>query len=125
MTPAVTPGAIRKGKTMANKKHWLGMSVMALVFGLILTGCDIEESLFGPGDNPFIGTWENSSSVYFTFKKDAFTYVNSHENLKGAYSHDGNKATLYFDTISGSSSIQINNGSFTYESRKFTYEGKK
>jgi len=89
------------------------MSVIALAFSLILAGCD----LFG-SDNPFIGTWEYNSNVYFTFQKDSFTYANSYGSSTGAYSHDGNKATLYFDQ-GGTYSIQIDNGSFTFEGGKF------
>jgi hypothetical protein len=31
-----------KEKKMANKKHWLGMAVLALLFGLVLVGCDLN-----------------------------------------------------------------------------------
>ena len=90
---------------------------MTLVFGMILAGCD-DENLFGLNRNPFIGTWEYNSDVYFTFQKDSFTYVNSNGSSTGAYSHDGNKATLYFDQ-GGTYSIQIDNGSFAFEGGKF------
>ena len=93
------------------------MLVMALAFGLILAGCD-DESLFGLKGNPFIGTWEYNSDVYFSFKRDSFTHKNFAETYTGAYSHDGNKATLYLDQ-GDSYSIQIDNDSFTFDDRKF------
>jgi len=35
---------MKKGKTMVNKKFWLGMLVMVLVFGMTVVGCDLFET---------------------------------------------------------------------------------
>jgi hypothetical protein len=44
-----------KEKTMANKKFFVGMLVMALVFGMVVVGC--EDGSTGGGDPALNGTW--------------------------------------------------------------------
>jgi hypothetical protein len=50
-----------KEKTMANKKLWLGMLVLVLVFGMTVVGCDDSDSGNGGGGDP--DTWTNVTSL--------------------------------------------------------------
>jgi hypothetical protein len=46
---------------MANKKLWLGMLVLVLVFGMTVVGCDDSDSGNGGGGDP--DTWTNVTSM--------------------------------------------------------------
>jgi hypothetical protein len=53
---------------MANKKFWLGMLAMALVFGLVLAGCDNGGGGGGGGGGTLtikINTHDNDSTTYY------------------------------------------------------------
>jgi hypothetical protein len=50
---------------MANKRFWLGMLAMALVFGITVVGCDNGSTNGNDGTSPFLGdTLELSGQVY-------------------------------------------------------------
>jgi hypothetical protein len=48
-------------KIMSNKKIWLGMLVLVLVFGMTVVGCDDSDSGNGGGADP--DTWTNVTSL--------------------------------------------------------------
>ena len=60
-----------KEKTMANKKFWLGISVMVLVFGIMVVGCD--------GGTQY----DNSAKLEVTNKTGSTLYISDTMNDKG------------------------------------------
>jgi len=107
---------------MKNKRNWLGVLVMVLVFGMAVVGCDNDTTNGGNNGgntiiNPFIGTWKGQiySSNYFTFNTNlTFTYTAG----GGTYSFNGNNATLNVSGVTYPISIG-SDGTFTYLGQKF------
>ena len=58
---------------MANKKTWLGILVMVLVFGMTVVGCGDDDST--SGGSPYDGTWSKGtdrliiSGTNYTFRQ--------------------------------------------------------
>jgi hypothetical protein len=92
-------------KNMKKNILWLGMLAIALVFGMIVIGCDNGND--GGGADPFNGTWKNEAEgLWFVAADGKFTtysYVWSEteggeetvdgemEDLRGTYKVSGKK----------------------------------
>ena len=79
-------------KTMAKKKNWLGMLVIALVFGMTVVGC---------GGSRLNGTWVQDGygdrGVRLTFRGSNYELIdptNRWNNHKGTFSLNGKKTEL-------------------------------
>jgi hypothetical protein len=83
---------------MKDKRFFVGMLVLMLVFGFIFVGCD-NGTTDNTSANPFVGTWVNDASGY-TLEIDQNNWVlkNDGENyLKGKYAFNERNATLSVD----------------------------
>jgi hypothetical protein len=76
---------------------FVGMLVIALVFGLLLAGCDTGTN---SDSNPFVGTWIRDD-ITLTIKADStWSIIKTPEDedkftpRKGAYTYSGNTVTL-------------------------------
>ena len=69
-------------KTMSNKKFWVGMLVMVLVFGMSVVGC---------GGSRLQGTWHDGGSTFIEFGTNTvaenFELMNAR---RGTYTTRGN-----------------------------------
>jgi len=90
-----------KEKLMANRKIWLGILVMVLVFGMTVVGCDNGSGNSGSdgNDNPFIGTWTGTDvdGDLVTLVCTASTWILTTDyglNETGTYTYSGNTATI-------------------------------
>ena len=72
---------------MTRKTLWIGMTVMALVFGLTLAGCT------GGSGKALNGSWEDEYGTVITLKNGKFElpYYDGSLFLKGTYTTDDNK----------------------------------
>jgi hypothetical protein len=104
---------------MANKKFWLGMLVMVLVFGMTVVGCDPESTDSngnggggggGGTDHALNGTWTGIASgpngvsavCEFIFNNGNFEEsVDGIPFVKGSYSTSGNFLTMTITHIWG------------------------
>jgi len=75
-------------KTMAKKKNWLGMLVIALVFGMTVVGC---------GGSRLNGTWVGADGRLFKFNNGSFEVSFGPKTMKGTYTTSGNSLTLLDD----------------------------
>jgi hypothetical protein len=77
-----------KETTMANKRFWFGMLVMALVFGMTVVGCDNGSG--GTVDNsPFNGTW-TKDDYSIVVSGSNFTFLEAGTNFsKGTFTYTG------------------------------------
>jgi len=101
---------------MVNKKIWLGMLVMALVFGLTVISCDDGSTSGETVPRWAQGTWYfESSGVYRTKLANITSYqlilYNGTESIRLNYL-GSNKDTVFFESSlmvkrRGSSSIQL------------------
>jgi len=82
---------------MANKKIWLGMLVIVLVFGMTIIGC---------GAGGLDGTWENVGSPEWIliFSGKNFTDITPYQECQGTYSIKGDK--IEFSYISPGSKTE-------------------
>jgi hypothetical protein len=53
---------------MANKKIWLGILVMVLVFGMMVVGCDNDSTNDSKTDSALNGTWVSSDGSGWAYK---------------------------------------------------------
>jgi len=83
-----------KEKKMANRKNWLGILVIVLVFGMTVVGCGDGS---GGGTDPALnGTWSstNEDGVELTFNNGNYeSKANGTLMGKGTYTTSGNKMT--------------------------------
>ncbi|MDR1838892.1 MAG: hypothetical protein LBQ93_04810 [Treponema sp.] len=82
---------------MTNKKFWLGMLVMALVFGMTVSGCkDAEEG----NDGSLDGTWTKSGGYKIIVSGNTYT-----DESPGAGGYTGkikyDSSTIKFSTSAG------------------------
>jgi len=86
---------------MVNKKFWLGILVMVLVFGLTVIGCDDDSTDSGgsggggvSNDGSLDGTW-NNAPMSLIISGSSYTSKYSGENYgKGTISYNGSTITL-------------------------------
>jgi amino acid transporter len=88
---------------MVNRKNWLGILVIVLVFGITVVGC-YDDSTDNGGDrtDPITtlnGTWvsgdDEENKITITFNNGNFEYkINSSSQCKGTYTTSGNNITL-------------------------------
>ena len=118
-----------KEKKMANKRFWLGILVMALVFGMAVVGCDNDPTndngkgtgTQNPGGNnpggtvnPFVGTWKASSGNQLVFNSNLTVNANwaPLASGTGTYTYTGNTARVTFGSVS--ENITISGNRFTF-----------
>jgi len=105
---------------MANRKNWLGILVIVLVFGMMVVGCDDDSTDDGSsGVDPALnGTWVNSSvfvdedgnvlqTIEYTFNNGNYEFVYVYNGTrmpygKGTYTTSGNKITITITHFYGS-----------------------
>jgi len=87
---------------MTNRKNWLGVLVIVLVFGMTVVGCG--DGGGGETDPALNGTWgytDGSESGKFTFNNGNFEATVdengvTEDGYKGTYTTSGNKITFQF-----------------------------
>jgi len=90
---------------MANKRFWLGILVIVLVFGMMVVGCN-DDTTNGNGNGDTYdptGTWDISgtnATVTITGTNWMFNALNPSDNDTGTYDLSGNVATLYSNSWS-------------------------
>ena len=88
---------------MANKRFWLGMLVMVLVFGMTVVGCDIPEE-----EDRIIGRWVNwGRTVGLTFYSDGSMFVKITGYVEQNYSYELNGKILKITDKEGNSATGI------------------
>jgi hypothetical protein len=94
-------------KTMANKKTWLGILVMALVFAMAVIGCAVPEEENGEIDPALNGTWVsviNSDTHTRTFNDGNWELSrNGNPQNKGTYTTKDGKVYFTISQIYGNS----------------------
>jgi hypothetical protein len=92
----------KEEKTMVNKKFWLGILVIALVFGMVVVGCDNNpdngngngngDGGGGKTDSALNGTWVNNFQGEMTLYNGTFEwrYPAGILGEKGTYIFSGN-----------------------------------
>jgi hypothetical protein len=84
---------------MANKKIWLGILVMVLVFGMTVVSCD-NGSTGNSTDPTFNGTWiDESAGTELKFNNGNFEFP---EFMKGTYTASDGKMTTQVTHYLGS-----------------------
>ena len=79
---------------MANKNFWLGILVMALVFGMTVVGCD-DGSTDGETDSALNGTWVGEDDIELKFNNGNFEVSEDGTPFqKGTYTTSGGKLTI-------------------------------
>ena len=86
---------------MVNKKFWVGMLVMVLVFGMSVVGC---------GGNRLEGTWVEGHTV-LTFGTNTVTEHGVDFTSRGTYTTRGNILTINWEPY----------GHFSRDSETFTF----
>ncbi|GBU29271.1 hypothetical protein R84B8_02835 [Treponema sp. R8-4-B8] len=82
---------------MANRKNWLGILVIVLVFGMTVFGCEDDSGGTDPALN---GTWvmdnmPTGSTAEYTFNNGNYeAQMNGTPQGKGTYTTSGNKITI-------------------------------
>ena len=88
---------------MVNKRFWLGILVVVMVFGMTIVGCD--DGSTGGTDHALIGTWinDNDSKFEVTWKNNGSyeEYYDGIANVKGIYSISGNDLTAQITHVYG------------------------
>ncbi|MDR0444113.1 MAG: hypothetical protein LBH44_11985 [Treponema sp.] len=80
---------------MANKKSWLGMLVMVLVFGMMIVGCDDDNPNL---DSALFGTWEHADGRVITFNRDGtFTFLNVEDNMSASGTWSTSNGIVYIN----------------------------
>jgi hypothetical protein len=76
---------------MKSKKLWLGMLVMALVFGMTVVGCD-NSSTDGDADTALNGTWVSENHGETTIKNGSYEFIPYSGAFveRGTYTVNGN-----------------------------------
>jgi len=98
---------------MANKKFFVGMLVMALVFGMAVTGCSD-----GGGSDPLNGTWVTGNKKLVIDNGSFVTTTDSGTNImKGTYSSSGSTITITPTDFWGS---YVDNNTGTLASKWYT-----
>jgi len=96
---------------MANRKNWLGVLVIVLVFGMMVVGCGDGS---GSGTDPALnGTWVIEGEQGYKFNNGKFEVFSSDAGKamgKGTYTTSDNKITM---TITHFSSIYLGLGEET------------
>jgi hypothetical protein len=83
-----------KEKTMANKKFWLGILVMVLVFGMTVVGCD-DGSTGSGTDSALNGTWVDEHGMELKLDNGNFEVSDGGTIFeKGTYTTSGNNITI-------------------------------
>jgi len=107
---------------MVNKKFWLGILVMVLVFGMTVVGCDDDSTSGGSGnDGSLNGTWINTPFSLIISESDYTSKYNGVNYGKGTVSYNGSTLTLksthswvdsswspFSETVTGSYSLSGN-----------------
>jgi len=81
---------------MVNKKFWLGILVMVLVFGMTVVGCDDDSTSGGEEKGILDGTFVNQSdnSYKVVIQGTSWTSLKDNENYgKGTFTLSGNNVT--------------------------------
>jgi hypothetical protein len=124
ITPKILCYQSKEEKTMVNKKFWLGILVMVLVFGMTVVGCDDKSE-----PKWYEGTWNYStfqlvvSGNSYTLKDSSFGNVS-----KGTLSVTGNETsgTINFvathTSFDGTSWVAIPGGTLS-DSGNYTKSG--
>jgi uncharacterized lipoprotein YehR (DUF1307 family) len=105
---------------MANKKNWLGMLVMVLVFAMAVTGC---------GNSPLNGTWVtdyeiHGSHIEWNFNKGRYFDSSGYE---GTYTISGNSVTITTseEPMTFTFRVEGNTLTLTYENQEITFKRKE
>ena len=77
---------------MAKKNLWLGIQVMALVFGMTVVGCDNDDSK--SLDSKLFGTWESQSTRYIFYRNGTYEYYYNSNIINGTWSTHGSIITF-------------------------------
>jgi hypothetical protein len=90
---------------MANRKNWLGILVIALVFGMMVVGCSDDS---GGTDSALNGTWvgisEYGGSSELHCNNGSFEQIyNNSPYAKGTYTTSGNNVTIKITHLHGNS----------------------
>jgi len=95
---------------MANRKNWLGILVIVLVFGMTLVGCDDGSGGTDPALN---GTWVNNDEYgnirELNCNNGSFEQIyNNKPYAKGTYTTSGNNVTIKITHLHGDSFVGAN-----------------
>jgi len=95
---------------MANRKNWLGVLVIVLVFGMTVVGCD--DGSGGETDPALNGTWvgndEYGSSIELHCNNGSFEQIfNNRPYTKGTYTTSGDKVTIKVTHLHGDAFIMV------------------
>jgi hypothetical protein len=82
---------------MLNKMFWLGILVLALVFGITVIGCDDGSNDDG-GDTVLNGTWVDEDGMELKFDNGNFEIS---DFVKGTYTTSGSNITITITQIHG------------------------
>jgi hypothetical protein len=90
---------------MVNKKTWLGILVMVLIFGMAVVGCDepTDENGF-TGDTAINGTWEqDNGNVVLKFNNGQYENSRKNGNMvdKGTYTTADGKINITITHVHG------------------------
>ena len=84
---------------MANKKFWLGIPVIVLVFGFMVVGCDNGSTdRDGGSDTSLNGTWVGGDSTELKLNNGNFEVSSG---MKGTYTTSGSNMTITVTHIHG------------------------
>jgi hypothetical protein len=93
---------------MVNKKTWLGILVLVLVFGITVVGCSDGSTDASDSWNQFVGVWQDGPES-ITFYPNLSAYYRSGYNYyyeDGVYKYNGNTATFVLGTLSGIATLK-------------------
>ncbi|MDR0457145.1 MAG: hypothetical protein LBH20_10740 [Treponema sp.] len=84
---------------MVNKRNWLGILAIVLIFGMMVVGCDDGSTDDGSGgSNQFIGTWiggdRDGDSVTLVCTATNWTATFYGGTETGTYTYSGNTVTF-------------------------------
>jgi hypothetical protein len=113
---------------MVNKRFWLGILVMVLVFGMTVIGCDNGTTDGLTIDSSLNGTWDNIKedteySWYYVLRLDDgnFEYFRRDNRLisKGKYSTSNGKITMEYTHLHGNTFLMYD----TYNGVELSKDG--
>ena len=103
---------------MAKKNLWLGMLVMALVFGMTVVGCGGDDDDGSGGGSPLNGTWVKGTSKLVINNASYVWWENNTPEERGTFSASGGNVTtkavdVYYNNTWLPQAQAISTGNFT------------
>jgi hypothetical protein len=110
---------------MVNKKIWLGILVMMLVFGMVVVGCDNYSTSGGGGgggNTDLSGTWANTTAGYcIKFTKTTYELDKGYYGTDPFNAEEEGTYTVKGNTVNMSSTKGPRTG--TISGNKITFTG--